>query len=281
VAPRAGRAHARPSLGSYLGLALRLQRGSLIGWSAGLAALAVAYGSITDSINEFVEDNKTITDIVAAQGEGTLVEQYLAMSFRTLSLVAAAFAVQAVLRIRTEETSGHAEEVLATPVSRPRWASGHLAMAFGGTLAVLFLVGASFGVSDAAVTGDAGAIWASIVGSLAFAPAVWVLAGLAIAVVGLAPRATSLPWAVLAGCFVVGIFGQLLDLAPSIQDLSPFQHVPPYPAAELRVQPLLALAGLAAGLTAVGLAALRHRDIGSEPEGRLRAARRRRAASRA
>jgi ABC-2 type transport system permease protein len=281
VAPRAGRAHARPSLGSSLGLALRLQRGSLIGWSAGLAALAVAYGSITDSINEFVEDNKTITDIVAAQGEGTLVEQYLAMSFRTLSLVAAAFAVQAVLRIRTEETSGHAEEVLATPVSRPRWASGHLAMAFGGTLAVLFLVGASFGVSDAAVTGDAGALWASIVGSLAFAPAVWVLAGLAIAVVGLAPRATSLPWAVLAGCFVVGIFGQLLDLAPSIQDLSPFQHVPPYPAAELRVQPLLALAGLAAGLTAVGLAALRHRDIGSEPEGRLRAARRRRAASRA
>jgi ABC-2 type transport system permease protein len=232
--------------------------------------LAVAYGSITDSINEFVEDNKTLTDIVAAQGQGTLVEQYLAMSFRILALVAAAFALQAALRIRSEETSGNAESVLATPVSRARWASGHLAVAFGGTLVVLFLIGAAFGLSDAAVTGDTGAIWRSLVGSLAFAPAVWVLIGLSAGIVGLAPRATVVPWAALAGCFVIGMFGQLLDLAPSIQDLSPFQHVPQYPATELRVLPLLALAALAAGLTALGLTGLRHRDIGSEPDQRLR-----------
>ena len=270
VAPRPGRARAKPSLGTPLGLAVRLQRGSLIGWSSGLAALAVAYGSITDSINEFVEDNKTLTDIVAAQGQGTLVEQYMAMSFRILALVAAAFAVQSALRIRSEETSGYAEGVLATPVSRVRWATSHLAMAFGGTLVVLLLVGATFGVSDAAVTGDTNAIWQSIVGSLAFAPAVWVLVGLGAAIVGLAPRATVMPWAALAGCFVIGMFGQLLDLAPSIQDLSPFQHVPPYPATDLRARPLLALVAVAAGLTALGLAGLRHRDIGAEPERSLR-----------
>ena len=81
--------HAAPSLGSPLGLATRLQRGSVIGWSAGMVVLAVAYGSITDSINDFVKDNKALTDIIAAQGHGTLVEQYLAMSFRILALVAA------------------------------------------------------------------------------------------------------------------------------------------------------------------------------------------------
>jgi ABC-2 type transport system permease protein len=270
VPTRAGRARAGPSLRSSLGLAARLQRGSLIGWSAGLAMLAVAYGSITDSINDFVEDNETLTDIIAAQGQGTLVEQYLAMSFRILALIAAAFAIQAALRIRSEETSGQAEQVLATPVSRARWAIGHLAVAFGGTLVVLLLVGAAFGVSDAAVTGATSAIWRSIVGSLLFAPAVWVLVGLSAAIVGLAPRATIVPWGVLAGCFVIGMFGQLLDLPPSIQDLSPFQHVPPYPATELRVLPLLALTALAAGLTALGLAGLRHRDIGSQPDHRLR-----------
>jgi ABC-2 type transport system permease protein len=77
-------------------------------------------------------------------------------------------------------------------------------------------------------------------------------------------------WAVLAGCFVIGMFGQLLDLPPSVQDLSPFQHVPPYPATDLRVLPLLALVALAAGLTALGLVRLRHRDIGAEPDRRLR-----------
>jgi ABC-2 type transport system permease protein len=270
VAPRAGRARAGASLGSPLGLAVRLQRGSLIGWGAGLAVLAVAYGSITDSINDFVEDNETLTDIIAAQGQGTLVEQYLAMSFRILALVVAAFAIQSALRIRSEETSGHAEKVLAGPVSRARWASGHLAMAFGGTLVVLFLIGAAFGMSDAAVTGETGAIWRSLLGSLAFAPAVWVLVGLSAAIVGLAPRATVLPWLALAGCLVIGMFGQLLDLPPSVQDLSPFQHVPPYPATDLRVLPLLALVALAAGLTALGLVRLRHRDIGAEPDRRLR-----------
>ena len=78
------------SLGRPLGLATRIQRGSLVGWSAGLAVLAVAYGSLTDSIREFVQDNKALTDVVAAQGHGTLIEQYVAMSFRILALVAAA-----------------------------------------------------------------------------------------------------------------------------------------------------------------------------------------------
>ncbi len=262
VPPRAGPAHAAPSLGTPLGLATRLQRGSVIGWSAGLLVLAIAYGSITDSINEFVEDNEALTDIVAAQGHGTLIDQYVAMSFRILALVAAGFAIQSALRIRSEETSTHAEPVLAAPVSRVLFGTSHLVIAFGGTLAIMFLVGMSFGISDAAVTGDTDAIWTSIVAALAFAPAVWLLVGFSAAVIGLAPRASALPWAFLAACFVIGMFGQLLDVPAWAQDASPFQHVPQYPATDLRILPLAALVGIAACLTALGLAGFRRRDIG-------------------
>jgi ABC-2 type transport system permease protein len=262
VRPRAGPARATRSLGRPLGLATRLQRGSLVGWSAGLVVLAVAYGSITDSINEFVEDNEALTDIVAAQGHGTLVEQYLAMSFRILALIAAGFAIQSALRVRSEETSTHAEQVLATPVSRDRFAGSHLAIAFGGTVLVLLLAGLAFGVSDAAVTGRTAATWQSIVGALVYAPSVWVLVGLTAALIGLTPRASAFTWAVLGLCFVIGLFGQLLDLPTVIENLSPFQHVPQYPAGDLRVLPLVALAATAAVLTAIGLVGLRHRDLG-------------------
>jgi len=262
VQPRAGRARAAPSLGSPIGLATRLQRGSVIGWSAGLAALAIAYGSITDSINDFVKDNKALSDLLATQGHGTLVEQYVAMSFRILALVAAGFAIQSALRIRSEETSGHGEQVLATEVSRDRWATSHLLIAFGGTLAVLFLIGVSFGLSDAAVTGDTGALGQSIVGALVYAPAIWVLVGLTVALIGLAPRASAVPWVALAVCFVIGFLGQLLHLAAWIQDLSPFQHVPQYPAAALEVFPLVMLVTTGAVFTALGLVGLRRRDIG-------------------
>jgi polyether ionophore transport system permease protein len=261
VAPRAGRAHAPPSLGTPVGLATRLQRGSVIGWSAGMMALAIAYGSIADSINDFVKDNQALTDIVAAQGKGTIGEQYLAMSFRILALVASGFAIQSALRIHAEETAGRAESVLATPVSRRRWAASHLVVAFGGSLMVLVLAGAAFGVTDAAVTGTTDAIGDAIVGMLAFAPAVWVLVGVSAVLVGVLPRATVAAWGALGVCFVIGMFGQLLDLPVWLQDLSPFQHVPRYPAAELDPVPLVLLVALAVTLTALGLAALGRRDL--------------------
>src|SRR5262245_25526524 len=262
VAPRPGAAHGSPALGSPLGLAARLQRGSLIGWSAGLAVLAVAYGSITDSIHEFVKDNKGLSDIVAAQGHGSIVEQYLAMSFRILALVSAAFAIQAVQRIRSEETSTHAEQILATAVSRVRFAASHLAMSFGGTVVVLVCIGAAFGISDALVTGDSDAMWQSLVGILVFAPAVWLLAAFTMALIGLAPRASAWAWALLGVCFVIGFFGQLLGLPQWVEDLSPFQHVPQYPAADLTLLPLAALLVVTAALTAIGLRGFRNRDVG-------------------
>ena len=262
VAPRLGRAHAAPLLGTPVGLATRLQRGTLLGWTAGVAVLGIAYGSITDSINDFVEENDSLTDIIAAQGAGTLVEQYFAMSFRILALIAAGFAIQSVMRIRSEETSTRAEPVLATRVSRVRFASSHLVLAFGGTVAILALTGLGFGVTAAVVTGDGDAIGRSLVGQIAFAPAVWVLAGLTFAAIGLAPRLAVAAWAVLGVCFVIGFFGQLLDLPAWAQDLSPFQHVPQYPATNLDVVPLVLLTAVAAGLTALGLVGLRRRDFG-------------------
>ena len=52
------------------------------------------------------------------------------------------------------------------------------------------------------------------------------------------------------------------DRSRWIDDLSPFQHVPEYPASDLRVFPLALLVAIAGGLTALGLAGLLRRDIG-------------------
>jgi ABC-2 type transport system permease protein len=261
VTPRAGPARAAPSLGTAAGLARRLQRGSVLGWIAGVAILAVAYGSIADSINDFVKDNQALTDLVAAQGNGTLLEQYLAMSFRILALVASGFAIQSALRIRAEEAAGRAESVLATPVSRLRWAASHLVIAFGASLLVLVVAGLAFGVADAAVTGSSDAVRDAVVGLSAFAPAVWVLVGVSVVLVGVLPRATIAAWAVLGACFVIGMFGQLLDLPGWLQDVSPYQHVPAYPVVDLDPVPLVVLVAVAAGLTVLGLAELRRRDL--------------------
>jgi ABC-2 type transport system permease protein len=65
-----------------------------------------------------------------------------------------------------------------------------------------------------------------------------------------------------AGFLVVGLLGEVLDLPVWVSDLSPFQHTPQLPAADLTIAPLAALAAIAAALTAVGLTAFRQRDVG-------------------
>lgn len=87
------------------------------------------------------------------------------------------------------------------------------------------------------------------------------MVGLAMVVFGLVPRAGALVWAVLAGCFVVGFFGQLLSVPGWLQDLSPFQHVPRLPSASFSPAPLLALGAVAVALIGLGDLGFRRRDV--------------------
>ena len=102
----------------------------------------------------------------------------------------------------------------------------------------------------------------ALAAALVYTPAIWVLVGLTMALIGLAPRASAAAWGLLTISFVIAMFGQLLDLPTWLEDLSPFQHVPQIPAADFSLLPLLVLLAVAAALTAAGLAGLRRRDIG-------------------
>ncbi len=262
VSPRPGRSRGAPSLGHPVGLAVRLQRGSLIGWSAGVLLTGVAYGSIADSIDDFVGDNQAMADMLARAGGVSLTDSYLATSFRILALAGTGFAIQSVLRLRSEETARRAEPVLATPVSRWRWAVSHLTVAFGGSVIMLAVAGLATGLSYGIVGGDLTVAPRLLGAALTYTPAMWVLVGLTVALVGFAPRGVAAAWAALAVCFVVGLLGELLDLPGWLNDISPFEHVPPLPAADLAVRPLAMLAAVAAALTGAGLTGLRRRDIG-------------------
>ncbi len=262
VAPRPGRSRASRGLGHPLGLAVRLQRGSLIGWSVGVLVAGIAYGSIANTIDDFVGDNQALADMFARAGGVSLTDSYLATSFKVLALLGTGFALQSALRVRSEETALRAEPVLATPVSRWRWAMSHLSVAFGGSVVVLILAGLSVGLSYGVVGGGLGVVPRLLGAAVLYAPAMWLLVGLAVALVGLVPRWVVTAWAALAVCFVVGMLGVLLDLPTWLMNLSPFEHVPQLPAGDLTVGPELLLTVIASGLTLAGLAGLRRRDVG-------------------
>jgi ABC-2 type transport system permease protein len=93
-------------------------------------------------------------------------------------------------------------------------------------------------------------------------PAVWVLTGVAVPLVGLAPRWSSSSWAALAAFLLLGQIGETLNLSPRLLDVSPFTHTPKLPGGDFSATPLLWLVAIAGVLSLAGLAGLRRRDIG-------------------
>jgi ABC-2 type transport system permease protein len=262
VASRPGRPAAAPSLGHPLGLAVRLQRASLLGWGAGVLVIGMAYGWIGPTVDTFIGQNKALAEVLAGAGGGSLTDKYFAASFRIIALIATGFAVQSALRVRSEETSMRAESVLATPVSRWRFAASHLAVAFAGSVILLAVAGLATSLTYGVAGGGMQSVPRLVGAALVYAPPMWIMVGLAIALDGLVPRWVGASWAILAACVVVGFLGAVLHLPRWLQDLSPFERVPQLPAASLTLLPLVVISTIAAGLTIAGLGGLRRRDIG-------------------
>jgi ABC-2 type transport system permease protein len=93
-------------------------------------------------------------------------------------------------------------------------------------------------------------------------PAVWVLTALALAFVGLLPRATVGAWVALVLCVLLGELGSALRLPPRLLDLSPYTHVPRMPGGEVLWTPLAWLTAVAVALTVAAFVGLRRRDLG-------------------
>jgi ABC-2 type transport system permease protein len=260
LSTRPGPPTAAPWLGRPAGLAIRLQRASFIGWALALALTGVAYGSVAQDVADLVGDNKALADLVAQAG-GSLVDSFFATSLLILALLTGGFAVAATMRLRSEETAGRAEPLLATALPRSRWALSHLLVALAGSALIALAAGLGMGLTDAVTSGSFDNVPSLIEGSLAFAPALWVLAGIAFALFGILPRAMVAAWGALGACFVIGMFGELFNLPSWVMDLSPFQHVPAIPAQDFSAQPLVVLTAIAAGLVGIGLVGFRRRDV--------------------
>jgi len=258
---RPGPGRAATWLSGPVGLAVRLQRGAVVGWAVGVLVMGVVYGSIGDDVEELIEENPTYADFLA-QVEGVdLTDAFFATATSQLALLGAGFAVSSVLRVRSEEAAGRVETVLAAPVGRTRWVLSHLLVAVVGTVLVVGAGGLGTGVAFAVASGDSGQVARLTAAALVTVPAVLVLAGVALALFGTSARVALVSWVLVAVAVLVELFGELLRLPGWLRDLSPFHHLPGLPAQELRILPLLTLLALASALVGLGMRTFRSRDL--------------------
>jgi len=262
VAARPGPAQASPGLLSAVGLATRLQRGSVIGWTTGMLLGGLSFGSFGREITAMVEENPELAEAFAQAGTADLVDAFFATALVILAIIAAGFTVSSALRLRSEEASGRVEPLLATGLSRTRWLAGNLLVTVVGTVVVIAAAGLGTGLAHGLATDDLSQVPRLLGDMMVFTPGVLVLGGLGVLLFGWAPRASAVTWAGLAVCFVVGWLGALLELPQWAKNLSPLTHVPDVPVESVTAGPLLALTAVAVAMAGAGLLGLRRRDVG-------------------
>ena len=186
-------------------------------------------GGLASNVGDFLNNPSARDFITKLGGEKALIDAFLAVELGFAGVIASAYGIQVVMRLRSEETGLHAEPVLATAVGRIRWALSHILVAVGGTTLLLVLVGAGAGLARGAQAGDMSEAGRVFTAALVQLPAAWVLAAIVVAAFGLAPRFVAVGWVALAGFVLLGELGPLLDLDQWVMDLSPFAHVPKLP----------------------------------------------------
>lgn len=260
--PRLGPARARRSLLSPSGLTWRLQRSAYAGWLVAMIAFGILFGGLSKQIEGLGGHGRDW--YVQVGGSDNLLDAFAASMVEFAGMTVAAYAVQTLLRLRTDETNGLVEPLLSTGTSRLRWLAGYLATTAVGACSLLLVFAAVMGLVEGATIGDVGAQWRSLIpAALTQLAAVCLVAGVVVVLMSVLPRwAAPLSWTLLLAAFVLGPF-----LAPSVgapdwaTRLSPFTHLPRLPATEVTWGSLAALTLVGVLLVAFGGWVLRERDL--------------------
>ncbi|SFE17815.1 ABC-2 type transport system permease protein [Lentibacillus persicus] len=258
---RAGRKHASQKLLSPIGLALRLQRTGVISWAVGMIFIGLSYGSIMGDLESFFESNEALRQVLAGEQETSFTMQFVSVLMFVMALIATLPAVMAVMKLNGEEKKNRIEHLLGRAVSRTRLISAYITIAVVNGVMMLFLSVTGLWVAGASVTEEPFDFGKIIGAGLAYYPALLVMIGLAVFLIGFAPKLSSVVWLYLFYSFVVLYFGNMFQFPDWVSNLSPFGYIPEMPIEEMAWMPVIILTVIALVLAVAGMLGYRKRDI--------------------
>jgi len=250
----AGPGRASRWLRSPLGLSSAIHRPSVLGWRAGTVILAGVMGALARQFIDAVLGNPAMAEALGVSSERPS-DAMVALTQLYIAIIAMAYAVQAVGALHGEETAGRLEVRLSGTLSRIDWLVAHVLVIVVGLLVIVAVSSLGLAVGMAWSTGSEVDLGRVLGAGAAYLPAELVVAGLALALLGLWPRALLVAWAVVALVAFIALLGPGLRLPTWVLDLSPTTHVgdPPLGTVDaLSLVILTAIAALLAGAAALG-----------------------------
>jgi ABC-2 type transport system permease protein len=263
VPERLGRAHWRGA--GSTGLAVRLQRGTIIGWAIGAAVLGTFAGALSPVVAAAVESNEQLAALIARLAPGLAIDTRSVFAIALLGIagtLATAAAVQSIIRMRVDETEDRAELLLVTGLSRTGWLVRQCLVAVTSMLLVAAVAGLAAGLGFVVSGSGADRIPTSLAAVAVHLPAGLTFVAATALAFAFVPRLTvTVGWGLLVLGLIVGQLGELIGLPEQVQALSPLHHVPAVPIEEVEPWSILLFAAIGVvGFALAGLG-LRRRDV--------------------
>ncbi|MCL1917874.1 MAG: ABC transporter permease [Peptococcaceae bacterium] len=261
---RPGRKKASFFLRSPFGLTFRLLRNIMLAWIIAIFVLGASYGSILGDIDNFVENSDFYSMMIGANPDFTTAQMFVSMVTAIMALISVIAVLMAALKLRGEEKDGRAEHVLSRVVSRVKYMSDYVIMAFA--VSVLAQAATALGIYLAAlsVLPDPGDLTLGYLlkANMVYLPAMWVMIGATIFLIGILPKATPIIWGYYGFTFFAVFIGRFPDIFPDwFPKTTPFGHIPQLPVDSINYGTLAVLTGIAVVLTAAGVICYRKRDM--------------------
>ena len=245
------------------GLAIRMQRASVIGWWISTSLCALLFGLIARSAGTTLSgSSKEVFSKLGATGTGA--PSVLGACFLILAVLIAFLAAGQVTAARAEESEGRLDHMLIQPVARPAWLGGRLLV----TLIFLLVsaVAAALFTWLGATSQHAGVTLTTLSGAgINLLPPAIVVAGFGVLVFGLRPRLTSIAvYGLLGWSLLIVVVGGIGAINHWVLDASVFHHMAAAPAvpSNWEANGIMTLVGVACAL--VGGIAFNRRDIQGE-----------------
>jgi len=247
----------------YADLLGRLSVRTLMAWAVAVACFAALFGSMTEGILDMMRDERIAEYVnMLVQAGADMMEQFMSLMTVMMVLLIAVAATQQAGRLAADEDAGlvEAEAVVGVPRRHLFLMQAASAAAVGTIL--LVLCGAVLAAVTATQVTEDHAVERAFVFTVSQLPGLLAAIGIALAVVGVAPRRFGIVWAVIAWSAFARLLGGMMDLPTWAQDLSVLGHYLDVVGAPdwipLAVQAAIGVAG-----TAVGLVTYRRRDLSS------------------
>jgi ABC-2 type transport system permease protein len=205
--PSRDTARARTTLlGSPIGLAVRLTRGSTIAWMIGVGLAATIFGVVSSSVSQAL-DSKALSDLFARLGTELSQRGYIGLTFVMAAAMLSFTAASFVGAARREEAEGRLEGLLASPIRPRSWLAGRIVVAAVSLVAIGLMVGLG-GWLGVIMSGNGIGFPTMVAAGLNVVwPGVTVL-GLGSLAHGVAPRtASAVSYAVVAWSFLIAALG--------------------------------------------------------------------------